>query len=285
MRRKRRGTRFSAHELDRYLQLLAKTGNQTIAADAIGRPVRSLHNKQRLEPEFAARVEAALAFFRAQPAAPAGRAPAGGMRSKRLRAAGGEWVIIRGGPHRGAQLRRARPGQLTDAALALYLRTVAATANLQLSAQSLGISPHAIADRRKRDVDFDEQVQDALKQGVANLETQLLDSALRGLAGDEEEEALDLPDEPGWPTPPVLPPMSAADAFSFFRKQQELLSRPKRWSPDRDRQILEQATARLKRLLQRMRLEVEAGVEEEDPQDKPSPEPGTRPAEPAIRRP
>jgi hypothetical protein len=162
-------------------------------------------------------------------------------------------VVIRGGPHRGAQLRRAKPGQLTDAALALYLQTVAATANLGLSARTIGVSAHAIADRRKRDLAFDQQVVEALKEGCQRLEMQLLESALRGIDDRTADGEAGGAAEP-LANPPRFPPMTAYEGFAFLQKLRELLSRPQKWTPERDRQIMALATARLEKVMRRMKL-------------------------------
>lgn len=257
MPRSRRGRAFSDAELARFCDRLAATGNMTLAAEAIGRPVRSLQNRRRYDPDFDARCHAALAIFRAAAIEPGRRVPKAPARSGALRASGGEWVVIRGGPHRGGQLRRAKPGQLTDAALTLYLRSVAATANLDLSARSIGVSAHAIADRRKRDLAFDQQVVEALKEGCQRLETQLLESALRGLGdqpGDPDASPMqdDLAEAPAHA--PRFPPMTAYEGFALLQKQRELLSRPQKWTPERDRQIMALATARLEKVMRRMKL-------------------------------
>ena len=266
MPRSRKGRSFSPAELDRFIAHLTATGNMTLAAEAIGRPVRSLQNRRRYDPAFNSRCEAALALFRATPPDPAHRVPRAGRRpATQLRATGGEYVVIRGGPHRGAQLRRAKPGQLTDAALALYLRTVAATANLDLSARSIGISSHAIADRRRRDVAFDQQVVEALKEGCQRLETQLLESALRGLRDRAEDEEDDLSEEveaAASEFAPRLSPMNAYEALLLLQKQRELLSRPRRWSAERDREILKLATARLEQALKRFTVPREKSKDE-----------------------
>lgn len=242
---------YSDAELARFLHQLALTGNMSAAADAIGRQVRGLYNKRRHDRLFDGRCEAAVAAFRSGPKA---RRTAFAPPGAGLRTAGGEWVLVRSGPQKGPQLRRASEGQLTNAALRLFLRAVEATANLKLSAESIGISPQAIAARRRLDAAFDQAVVAALKEGCERLETQLLESALRGLHGGQPTAASDIgpPDNEGTKPPsPTLPPMSVEQAFAFFVHQQELLSRPKRWNPERDRQADALAIARLETALKR----------------------------------
>jgi hypothetical protein len=147
------------------------------------------------------------------------------------------------------------------------------------AAGTLGISRSTLTGVRKRDLAFDQQVEQALKEGVQRLETALLNSALRGLHGEEEDDAgtrgepVGGDPEPGWPELPALPPLTAAEAFALLRKQQELLSRPRKWSPGRDRQRLALATLRLEAALKRFQLLPAPGSPgpEEQPLDPSSP--------------
>lgn len=242
MPRRRLRHSFTDHELSYFCATLARTGNMTLAAESIHRPVRSLYNRRKLDPVFAARCTAALAEYRISSFAPV-QTP----RAKRndLRSAGGEWVVTRC-KSGGAQLRRARPGQITEAALDAFLAALAASANLSFAARSIGVTTHAITYRRKRDSAFDDRVSEAMEEGVERLQCQLLDTALRSLSdrvGDHD------------PVPPAIERMSAADALSFLCKQQQYLSNPPVWSAARRDQQSREAADRLHRLLQRMRLE------------------------------
>ena len=233
---------FTDHELTHFCATLARTGNMTLAAEGIHRPVRSLHNRRKVDPVFAARCDQALAEYRG-----AGLAPVQTPRAKRndLRAAGGEWVVTRCRNGR-AQLRRARPGQMTEAALDAFLAALAASANLTFAAESIGVTTHAITYRRKRDSAFDNMVREALEVGVERLQDQLLDTALRSMEdriGDHD------------PLPPAIDRMSAPDALALLAKQERHLSNPPFWSSDQRAKQVGEAAARLKRLLQRMRLE------------------------------
>ena len=245
---RKKGSAFSPSEIERFLQRLEGTGNFTLAAEFIGRPVRSLHDRRRRDPELAARCEVALARFRLGEKAADRSIPV--ARRQAIRTAGDEWVTVRGGPGGAPQLRRAKPGQITQVGFALFLRTLAATANIHLSARSIGVSSTTIDYHRKRDLAFDQEVEQALKDGVQRLETRLLDSALRGVRGEEDDLA-DTEPEPGWPEPPPLPAMTAPEAFALLRKQQEQLSRPRTWSPERDRRTKELAIARLEAAMRR----------------------------------
>jgi hypothetical protein len=251
---RRCGRWYSASEIDRFVQALAETGNMANAAERIGRDVRGLYNRRRRDPVLAARCEAALAAFRCGPGAHRGSVAA---QTGELRTKGGEWALVRSGPQGGPQLRRVPAGRLTEAGVHLFLRTVEATANLKLAARSVGVSAQAINYRRKRDLAFDQQVVEALKEGCQRLETQLLESALRGI-DDLREDPDASPMHDGLAEAPAhaprFPPMTAYEGFALLQKQRELLSRPQRWTPERDRQIMELATARLEKVMRRMKL-------------------------------
>nr|WP_314446627.1 hypothetical protein [uncultured Sphingomonas sp.] len=233
---------FTEHELAHFCATLARTGNMTLAAEGIHRPVRSLHNRRKLDPVFAARCNQALAEYRAADLTPVQTPRA---RRNDLRAAGGEWVVTRC-KNRRAQLRRARPGQMTEAALDAFLAALAASANLSFAARSIGVTTHAITYRRKRCTAFDNMVREALEIGIECLQGQLLDTALRSvedrIAGHDVE-------------PPAIERMSAPDALSLLARQERHLSNPPFWSAEQRAKQTSDAAARLRRLLQRLRLE------------------------------
>jgi hypothetical protein len=247
---RRCGRWYSASEIDRFVQALAETGNMANAAERIGRDVRGLYNRRRRDPVLAARCEAALAAFRCGPGAHRGSVAA---QTGELRTKGGEWALVRSGPQGGPQLRRVPAGRLTEAGVHLFLRTVEATANLKLAARSVGVSAQAINYRRKRDLAFDQQVVEALKEGCQRLEMQLLESALRGIDDRTADGEAGGAAEP-LANPPRFPPMTAYEGFAFLQKLRELLSRPQKWTPERDRQIMALATARLEKVMRRMKL-------------------------------
>jgi hypothetical protein len=85
-------------------------------------------------------------------------------------------------------IRRAGGGELTQAGIDAFLRSLAATANLRLSAESVGVRPNAIRQRRLRDPAFARAVRDALQAGYERLEAALLDSAIRCFESGEEDE-------------------------------------------------------------------------------------------------
>lgn len=145
-----------------------------------------------------------------------------------------------------AQLRRARPGQMTEPALDAFLAALAASANLSFAARSVGVTTHAIAYRRKRDTAFDNLVREALEIGFECLQDQLLDTALRSM--EDRVAGRD-------PHPPAVERMSAPDALALLARQERHLSNPPFWSTEQRARQTSDAAARLNRLLRRMRVE------------------------------
>lgn len=264
MRRKSKWSRYSEAELARFISLLARTGNAGMAAEAIGRHVDPLRLRRKRDPDFGAAWTAALATFRLEGFEQARAAKAGtpspGLAVPKgkhgaLRADGFELVVVPGGPRRPAQLRRAKRNQLTDAALSLFLETLAVSANLTFAARSIGATTHAIAYRRKRDSAFNNLVEQALEIGVEMVENRLLVSALRSLdvrmndaAEVERVEAEE----------PECGPPSFEQLFAFLCKAEERMKNPPRGSFARRDQETQEAAARLMKLIARMR--VEAGL-------------------------
>jgi hypothetical protein len=218
--RRRRRRPFHPDELSQFLRELARTGNVTLAAAAIGRPKGCLYVRRRTDPDFAFRCEQALALFHA------GAAPGG-------------YVVQRGGPGGRVQLRRAARGALRPADLERYFGTLAATGSLRLATGAIGRTRRAMLNRRVRDPVFARAEARALKSGVAALEAELVHSALAAIGEHGESDWLDdfgaQPAQPGKQAdelPGTAFSMSADDAmlllFRYWRKQERLVAGTRR---------------------------------------------------------
>ena len=172
----------NAEENALYLRHPRQSGNATMAA-GFAKRARETFTGRRADPDFDAECEAALTFARAalarkgpQPAA--SRVGGGGML-----AAGGEYMV---GPNlnNGLQVRRARPGHVTAKGEAAFLEALAATANIALAAEAVGVDPRAFYKRRAQSAEFARRMQDALAVGYEAVEFALLNTALRSLASD-----------------------------------------------------------------------------------------------------
>ena len=187
-------------ELDRFLKALAEIGNLTLAAERVGRHRSTFVKRCTRDPAFAARCGAAVAAFRLSSLsrsdgegsrslkASGGGATAGPGPNAPLKCTTGDLVLVHG-RRRPAQIRRAGGGELTEAGLHAFLQALAATANIRLAADSVGVWPNAIRQRRHRDPAFDRAVRQALRIGYDRLEAALVESACRAFdpdAGHEE---------------------------------------------------------------------------------------------------
>lgn len=169
---RRRGSLIDSEELGWFLRELARTGNMTLAAKAIGRPVRSMRDKKRRDPGFAARCAQALTLFQAGVAAEG-------------------YTVQRGGPGGRVQLRRASPRQLGPSGILRYLDSLAVTGNLSLAAGAVGRAPRTMIQRRHRDPTFAAAEARALATGAASLEAELVHSALAALGEHGEADWLE----------------------------------------------------------------------------------------------
>jgi hypothetical protein len=203
-------------EHDRYIKALSETGNVTLAAERVGRDRSTFIKLCARDKAFAARCGAAVAEFRLS----ALRKGPSTIRSSRngpppreisgrsdgaLKSARGELVLVHG-KRRPAQIRRAGGGELTQAGIDVFLKTLAATANVRLAAESVGVWPNAIRNRRLRDPAFDQAVRDALKIGYDRLEAALVESAMRAFDDGDPETA----------GTAELPAMTVDQAFMLF---------------------------------------------------------------------
>lgn len=219
-RARRHSLKLTAHEIERFLKALTETGNATLAAERIGRHRSTFVKRCARDPVFAARCGQAVAQFRLKSSSPAfagGHASATRDRRSRwrgssrpLKHARGDLVLVRG-RKLPAQVRRAGGGELTQAGLDAFLQSLAATANIRLSADSVGVRPNAIRQRRLRDPAFDQVVRHALRIGYDRLEAALLESACRSLDPDEEQdERMERTGDP------ELPRMSVGEAMMLL---------------------------------------------------------------------
>lgn len=206
-----------AREGAAFLQALRQTGNVSIAVKAPGVQVtrKTLEFWRRRFPDFESEWDAAVSF------AEAALAQGGVQRPEAAEGAaltqGGEYAV-RATRGRRMQVRRSKPGLLTPAGERTFLSHVAATANVALSARATGISVSAIYARRRRSVEFENEVQAALHEGYERLELALLDAALRPFAPDGSEVRDWQVAEP--PEPALVTPMNVHEALMVLAQGQ-----------------------------------------------------------------
>ena len=171
-----------AHRLQcrKFLAELRRTGNVKLSAERAGVAKQTLQSRRRANPAFATHWAAALAFARAS-LAKRGTVPPPATTAKTL---GGEYQVVKG---RGGELqvKRAHPGHLSEEGEHLFLQTLAATCNVSLSCDVVGIALTNIYARRQRSDQFADRMDAALAQGHERLEFALMESALCSLAPEE----------------------------------------------------------------------------------------------------
>ncbi len=143
-----------------FLQELRRTANVKLSAERVGVPYQTLNARRRIYPVFGNRWEAALAFARARLATGGATLPEGGT-AKTL---GGEYTVTKQ-RHGCLQIKRARAGQLTADGERMFLEALAATANVKLASDTVGISDTSIYQRRMKSDRFADEMDAALEHG------------------------------------------------------------------------------------------------------------------------
>lgn len=121
------------------------------------------------------------------------------------RKSGAAGAIVRPAKNRKTKIIRTTGHRWSNAAEAIFLEHLAATANILASAAESGFSTTAIYKRRMKEPGFAARWQQALEQGYARLEMQLVQTATSSLAGDEIAG-----DKP-------IPRMTAAEAMNLLK--------------------------------------------------------------------
>ncbi|QPQ56088.1 hypothetical protein IC614_05830 [Allosphingosinicella flava] len=131
-----------------------------------------------------------------------------------------EVVKIAPGKGRLRQVRSVRRDGWTPKKRKIFLDHLAAVCNVAKAAEAAGMTDNSAFALRRRDPDFAEQWQAAMMAGYAQLETMLVERAMKGpltLEGkrndDEEGEAEDVP------PPPDIQAMDTALALNLLRHQ------------------------------------------------------------------
>lgn len=169
-----------AHECALFLKQLRRTGNVMMSAQALGIPFQRFHHRRRRFPDFAAEWAAAVAFAQ-------GRLAKKGMtdlpQGNDVKTRGGEYTVV-SAPNRRLQVRRAAAGRITAAGERKFLATLAATANVRLACDTIGMGHAAIYKRKTNSATFAQAMQQALEQGYLALEFALFEAAEQGLSAD-----------------------------------------------------------------------------------------------------
>ena len=165
-----------------FFRALAETGNQTISAERarVSRSWVTLHRAS--DPAFRTRLEACIADARERIRAASSIKPA-----RKWAYLDGEELVIRGTNGRRAQVSRARLRQWTAATERVFLRTLAATANVRAACREAGLSvPSAYVHRSKYN-SFAERWDEALDIAETRLDFALVTGCSNALGGGDPE--------------------------------------------------------------------------------------------------
>ena len=168
----RAGRKHSATELARFLALLERTGNFALACATLGRAKSGLYKRRTRDPAFAAQCKAAIALFHSSPGRGGGPLAEEPMVEGAHRRRDGSLILTTYAAR--PQLRRALPRSLTRGRLEAFLRALAATANVRLSARAVGAAPSSFYARARRHSAFGEAMDRTLKFACTDLEAALL---------------------------------------------------------------------------------------------------------------
>lgn len=166
----------SKARMEAFFTALAETGNQTISAERarVSRSWVSLH--RATDPAFRARMESCIAAARARLSSAGGVRPLG-----KWATIDGETLVVRGSGGRGGgrrvQLSRARLKQWTAVEERRFLSVLAATCNVKLACQEVGLSVVSAHGHRHRWPEFAARWDAALEAGYCALHSAMLERA------------------------------------------------------------------------------------------------------------
>jgi hypothetical protein len=121
------------------------------------------------------------------------------------RKSGAAGAIVRPAKNKNTKIIRTTGHRWSNVAESIFLEHLAASANVLASAAEAGFSSTAIYKRRMKEPGFAARWQQALEQGYARLEMQLVETATSSLAGDEIDGDK------------AIPRMTAAEAINLLK--------------------------------------------------------------------
>lgn len=163
-------------QCDAFLKELRRTANAKLSAERVGVPLQRFHHRRRHYPVFATRWAAAVAFAEAALAKGGLKGPEGDG----AKTVGGEYKVSKA-VNRMLQVKRAPAGHITEAGERKFLEVLAATCNVRLACDTVGVSDGAIYLRRQASDLFADRMDAALEHGYERLEVEMLESATASL--------------------------------------------------------------------------------------------------------
>jgi transposase-like protein len=174
----------------------------------------------------------------------------------------GRPMLVAPGPGRRWQVKRMRRNRFTRERQELYLAHFAATCDHHASAEAAGVSENTVYDHRRRDPVFREAWQEALAQGYARLEAEVLRQRLAAM------EKLRVAADPA--AAPELAKMVADEferAICLLREYRRSLDRPGGAGREPTKWSFEAAFAALEKELTVFGLRLERGEAWDDDEE------------------
>ena len=208
-----------------FLEALAKAGNATHAAAAVGVALGTFQYRRANHPVFATEWEAALAIGRAAAADPARGRERRGYRITRF--ANGT-----------VQLRRMCAREIDRNGEQSFLAALSATANVGLSAKAAGFTREAFYNRARIDPGFAREWRIALQTGYERVEFALIHGFTAASHRHDDWRHNDPPD-----IPPMNPEQAIQQLHLHYKTAKLWSTRP--WEKPRRGESTEQWSARM----------------------------------------
>ncbi|HEX6377163.1 MAG TPA: hypothetical protein VFZ91_15735 [Allosphingosinicella sp.] len=169
--------RLTQARRERFLAVLAQTGNRRMAAEAIGFEPRSMDQRRRYDglldrqwSDAVAQADRRLAGIEGPYDESAGEAP----------------MVVKRGPGGRLQLQRTGEKRWSRAVEDRFFATLAVCGNIAASARAVGFSQSCIDQRRRKWPDFARRLEEALDDAEVEIEFRVAAEVrgLRGLRGD-----------------------------------------------------------------------------------------------------
>jgi hypothetical protein len=192
--------KFTAARREAFFRALARTGNQTLAAEQakVSQSWVTLHRST--DPEFRRRIDEAIAAAKARLDGASERRPA----DKRLLWQDGDELVVRGSNGRRTQIARSRLKQWSPRVETRFLAALASTCNVKAACAEVGMTAASAYGHRKRWPAFERRWAEALENGYVRLEYAVVANAAN--LHSREEFPLDHP----------LPDMTTAQAIHLL---------------------------------------------------------------------
>jgi hypothetical protein len=192
--------KFTAARREAFFRALARTGNQTLAAEQAKVSSSWVQLHRSGDPDFRRRMDEAIAEAKARLDA----APQLRPEDKALRWQDGNELVVRGSRGRRTQIARSRLKQWSPRVETRFLAKLAASCNVKAACAEVGMTPASAYGHRNRWPAFLRRWDEALENGYIRLEGTLVENAANLYS--REDYPLDHP----------LPDMTTAQAIHLL---------------------------------------------------------------------